>query len=83
MSSKVLFETLKLADGGRVECMVQTRFGTTPSIIEKSFFEDFMGMPNPTLSAKQQVRIVENNAEWLAAEAERQLSLGFGQVVIR
>lgn len=78
-----LLHAIKLADGGRVECVVNTSRGAVTSVIERSFFEDFTGNPNPQLTPKQQERIITTNAEWLATEAERQLSMGFKEVVIR
>lgn len=82
--AKLLTETLRMADGGKVECEVMTPDGgRVTSIIEQSFFEDFMGVPSPRLSAQQQNRIINDNVSYLEAEAERQWRMGSREVVIR
>jgi hypothetical protein len=82
--AKLLTETLQLADGGKVECDVVTPDGTvTRSVIEQSFFDEFVGAPNQHLSPKQQTRIVNDNVEYLEAEVERQWRMGNRELVIR
>lgn len=84
MSSKLLLDTLRLADGGHVVCDATLPDGSVvPSVIERSFFEDFMGVPNPVLTAQKQSRIVEDNLTYLEGEVERQWRLGSRSVVIR
>lgn len=71
------------ADGGRVEVSFTAPNGkTVRGAIEQSFFEDFMGQPNPRLTPQHTQRIVADNQAWLAAEAERQLNLGYREITI-
>lgn len=81
---KFLLETLRLADGGKVVCEVMTPEGDlVKSMIEQSFFEDFMGVPQPNLTPQKQSRIVHDNVSYLESEAERLLQLGHRELVIR
>lgn len=81
---KLLLDTLRTVDGGKVVCEVLTPEGTVVrGSIEQSFFEDFMGSPQPDLSAQRQSRIVRENVDYLETEAARLLRLGFKEVVIR
>lgn len=81
--TKLLLDSIRQADGGRVECTVSTPSGVVRGVIEESFFEDFMGQPKPQLTPVQRQRIVRENAEWFQTEADRQLRMGNRQVVIR
>lgn len=81
---KLLLDTLRTVDGGKVVCEVLTPEGTVVrGSIEQSFFEDFMGVPQPQLSAQRQNRIVQENVHYLETEAARLLEMGFKEVVIR
>jgi hypothetical protein len=81
---KLLLDTLKTVDGGKVVCEVLTPEGTVVrGAIEQSFFEDFMGVPEPRLSDERKSRIVQENVAYLEGEATRLLHLGFKEVVIR
>jgi hypothetical protein len=81
---KLMLETLRMADGGRVVCDVATPEGElVKAMIEHSFFEDFMGSPQPNLTVQKQDRIVRDNVGYLEAEVERQLQLGSRELVIR
>jgi hypothetical protein len=86
-ATKLLLETLRLADGGKVVCAVQTPDGTVrQSVIEQSFFEEFQGAPvraAAQASASRQMRIVADNLGYLEAEAERLWQQGQTQLVIR
>ena len=81
--TKLLLETLRMADGGKVVCEVKSPDGVLRSVIEQSFFEDFMGVPNPELTPQRQSRIVEENIAYLEAEAERLWLMGNRELVIR
>lgn len=71
------------ADGARVEVSFTTPNGQqVKGAIEQSFFEDFMGQPNPQLTQAHKQRIVSDNEAWLATEAERQLELGYREITI-
>lgn len=84
MSMKLILESLRLADGGRVECSVATPDGTVmQGVIENAFFEDFMGMPNPDLTPVKRGRIVQDNIAYLEGEAERQWQMGSRELIIR
>jgi hypothetical protein len=83
-TAKLLMETLRLADGGKVVCQVATPDGgVVQGVIEQSFFEDFMGMPEPKLSPQKQGRIISENIKYLEGEADRQWRLGSRELVIR
>lgn len=82
--AKLLMETLRLADGGKVECDIVTPDGTrTRGVIEQSFFEEFMGAPGVKLTPVQQGRIVRDNVDYLEGEVDRQWRMGSREVVIR
>ena len=82
--AKLLLETLRLADGGKVVCEVMTAEGDlVKSMIEPSFFEEFVAAPNMQMSAQRQNRIVRENVSYLEHEAERLLGLGYKELVIR
>jgi len=82
--AKLLLETLRSVDGGKVECDVMTPDGAVvKGEIAASFFEDFMGAPEPALSPAKRTRIVRENAGYLEAEAERQWRQGHRALVIR
>ena len=85
MATKFLLETLRQADGGRVECVVETDLGSIRGVIEPSFFEEFTGGIPATqpLSAARKQRILADNEEWLESEAKRQLNFGTQTIVIR
>lgn len=81
---KLLLDTLKLADGGQVECSVAAPDGTVvPGVIEQAFFEDFMGTPEPKLSAAHRGRIIQDNVAYFEEEATRQWQAGRRDLVIR
>lgn len=82
-TARILQETLRQADGGRVEFTVATAEGPVHGIIEQNFFEDFMGTPSPQLSHQRRMRIITENVGFLESEAARQLRLGNREVVIR
>lgn len=82
-SAKLLLQTIRMADGGRVVCEVSTPDGgVVQGVIEPSFFEDFIGTPQPQLTPQKQSRIIEENAAYLEAEAERLWRIG-DRVIIR
>lgn len=71
------------ADGASVEVTFTTGNGqVVKGSIENSFFEEFAPTPTHTLSPARRARIVQDNADWLANEAERQLRMGAQHVVI-
>lgn len=83
-TAKLLLDTVKLADGGRVECSVAAPDGSVvKGVIEQAFFEDFMGMPEPRLSLAQRGRIVQDNLDYFEREATRQWQLGNRDLIIR
>ena len=84
--TKLLLESLRTADGGRVVCNVMTPDGLLrQSVIEKSFFEEFaVGTPSQVMNNPQrQLRIVQENAQYLESEAERLWQQGQQALVIR
>ncbi len=95
MTTKLLLETLKNADDGRVECSVATPDGTiVQGVIEQSFFEEFvMAQPAAPKSggaeaaqraeqARQQ-RIVRDNARFFEGEFDKQWRMGGRKFVLR
>lgn len=84
MTTKLLLETLRQADGGTVECAVTAPDGTIlRGAIEESFFEEFQIGPNTLLSPVKKARILHDNIAYLEAEAERQWRLGNRELIIR
>ncbi|MBI1309029.1 MAG: hypothetical protein GC129_04135 [Proteobacteria bacterium] len=82
--TKLLMDSVRLADGGKVVCdLAAPDGGVVHAVIETSFFEDFMGMPEPRLSAQKQSRIVRENAGYLENEADRLWKAGNRELVIR
>ncbi len=80
--AKLLLETLRTATDGSVEVSVKTNTGLVRSVIEESFFQEFV--PNMAkLSPAKLTRIVQDNAEYLEGEVTKQLTLGHQQVTIR
>lgn len=77
-------DSLRLADGGKVECRVTAPDGTVlRGVIEEAFFEDFMGEPKPVLSEAKRARIIHDNVAYFEKEAERQWQSGLRELVIR
>ncbi len=73
----------KPAEGHVVECRFATPDGAVVrGVIEKAFFEDFMGMPDPKLSLAQRSRIIQDNIDYFEREAARQWSMGKRDLVI-
>ena len=83
MLPKLLQDTLRQADGGRVTCSLLTDDGRITGIIEQTFFDDFIGQPGVELSAAKKMRIVAENMSFLESEAAKQLHLGQREVIIR
>lgn len=84
MPAKLLLETLRMADGGRVVCDVAVPDGAVvQSVIEKSFFEEFAAVSVPNLTTQKKARIVNDNVAYLEAEADRQWHAGMRELVIR
>lgn len=82
--TKLLLETLRLADGGRVVCEVSAPDGSRAvSVIEASFFEEFIGGPKAEMTPQRQSRIVRENMGYLESEAERLWRQGARELVIR
>lgn len=82
MTLKLNLSSLK-ADGAKVELQFTTQDGAVVAgHIEQTFFEEFAGTPNVTLTPARKQRILEQNTDWLVAEAERQLMTGMNKVVI-
>lgn len=81
--TKLLLETLRLADGGKVVCDMQAPSGERlTSVIEQSFFAEFTATPT-TLNPKRQLQIIQDNTGYLESEAERLWNAGQRELVIR
>jgi hypothetical protein len=84
---KLLLDTLKVADNGRVECNVSTPDGVRKGVIEASFFEEFVsaGTQNrvAALSPARQVRIVQENVAYLEQRTADLWARGERSLVIR
>jgi hypothetical protein len=84
---KLLLDTLKVADNGRVECSVTTPEGVRKGVIEASFFEEFVsaGTQNgvTALSPARQVRIVQENVAYLEQRTADMWARGERALVIR
>lgn len=83
MLPKILQDTLRQADGGRVTCSLLTDDGRINGVIEQTFFDDFMNQTGETLTPAKKLRIVAENMTFLESEAAKQLRLGHREVVIR
>lgn len=84
MSAKLLLDSLKLADGGKVECRVAAPDGTVlRGVIEESFFEEFVAAPGAPMTAVKKGRIVHDNLAYLEAEADKQWRMGSRELIIR
>ncbi|PZP39437.1 MAG: hypothetical protein DI585_04140 [Pseudomonas fluorescens] len=83
MTVKILLDSLRLADGGRVECRIATPDGKiVDGAIEQAFFEDFMGVPNPRIGVAHMKEILANNLDYFEKVAEQQWNMGSREVVI-
>jgi hypothetical protein len=84
MSAKLLLDSLRLADGGKVVCRVTAPDGTVlEGVIEKSFFDEFSTAPGQVLTPVRQGRIVSDNLDYIEGEADKQWRLGSRELVIR
>ncbi|PIZ31705.1 MAG: hypothetical protein COY40_01365 [Alphaproteobacteria bacterium CG_4_10_14_0_8_um_filter_53_9] len=85
MVSKLVLESIKKADSGTVTCTLQTPGGPVQGVIEETFFQEFFGNPTvaQTLSDTRTKRVLEENQNWLEAEADKQLASGARAIVIR
>jgi hypothetical protein len=81
MDAKILKETLKVADGGRVECTVLAGDRLVRGIIENTFFEDILGQSNAP--APQKLALSSANLNYLEQVATHQLDAGEQEVIIR
>ena len=81
MKPKILKETLKTADDGRVEYTVLADNRLYHGIIEQSFFEDVLGQSNA--STRQKMEITTHNLMYLEEITQRQLEAGESEVIIR
>jgi hypothetical protein len=85
--TQLLLETLKVADDGRVECAVATPDGVRSSVIETSFFADFISAGTQdgatALSPARQARIVRENVAYLEARTSELWQQGVRALVIR
>ena len=86
-NTKLLLETLRMADGGRVECSVSTPDGLVRGVIENSFFADFLGVSEEQameqLTQARQNRIIMDNVSYFEEEADRLCRLGNRELVIK
>jgi hypothetical protein len=80
MDARILKETLKVANGGRVECTVLAGNRLVRGIIENTFFEDVLGRSN--VPAPQKLALSNDNLRYLEQMANRQLDAGEQEVVI-
>ena len=81
MTTKVLPNSFKIADGGKVECEIVSNEKVYRGVIEQSFFEDFFG--NQPANTQQKLKATEDNMRYFAQMAEKQINEGEQTVVIR
>ena len=81
MVTKVLRETLKAADDGRVEMLLEQNGHTRRGYIEHSFFADAFGHPN--IGETQKVQFSEQNISYLEETFDRLLKQHAPELVIR
>lgn len=83
VSARILLETLRQADGGKVVCTVATPEGPVQGTISPSFFEEFTGTETPQLTEQRRLRIINENMGYLETQAAYQLRMGHREVIIR
>ena len=84
MSTKLILDSLRLADGGRVECQMMAPDGTIlRGVIEQSFFQEFVTAPNEVIRPEKQGRIVQDNLAYLEEVGDRLWREGNQELVIR
>ena len=83
-SAKLLLDSLRLADDGKVQCRVTAPDGTVmEGVIEQSFFEEFMTSPTDTIDGQRKGRIIQQNIDYLEGQADRLWREGNRELVIR
>ena len=82
-TARILPDSIHQADGGFVEYTVETAVGPVRGVIENTFFEDFMGQPQPQLTAQRKAQIALENLAYFEAEAARQLREGKREIIIK
>ncbi len=84
VNARILLETLRQADGGKVVCTVATPEGPVQGTISSSFFEEFTGgTEQPQLTEQPRLRIINENVGYLEPQAASQLRMGHREVIIR
>lgn len=81
MIAKILKNSLKAADDGRVEVTLVEDNRSVRGYIEQTFFEDAFGGQN--LANQQKVTFTENNLEYLEIQFRKLLKNGATDLTIR
>lgn len=83
-SARILLDSLRLADDGKVECRVEAPDGSVvQGVIEQTFFEEFMTSPTDQIDGPRKGRIIQQNIEYLETQAERLWHAGSRELVIK
>ena len=81
MVAKIIKDSLKAADGGRVEVTLQSANQTLYGTIEKTFFEDAFG--DAPVNPQQQVRFTTENLSYLEHAFQKLLEDNAAELVVR
>ncbi len=83
VQSKLLLNSIREADGGSVEYMVQTQSGEkVRGTIENAFFQEFK-VTNQDMTGQRKERIAVENADYIEEMANRQIRIGLPEVTIK
>jgi|GEM_PF-2109236 len=83
VQSKLLLNSIREADGGSVEYMVQTQSGEkVRGTIENAFFQEFKVI-NQDMTGQRKERIAVENADYIEEMANRQIRIGLPEVTIK
>lgn len=83
VQTKLLLNSIREADGGAVEYVVQTQTGEkVRGVIEDAFFQEFK-VTNQSMTGQRKERIAVENADYIEEMANRQIRIGLGEVIIK
>ena len=81
METKILKDSIKAADDGRVEYTMIADNRLYKGFIEESFFMDVLGQQNAP--QRQKVELTSRNTMYLEKMSSKQLEQGLREIVIR
>lgn len=81
MNAKIVKESLKSADNGRVEVMLKDDTRIVQGYIEQTFFEDAFG--NTTVNPQQKMQFTTQNIDYLENAFQKLLEENANELIIR